>query len=129
VRHEAERVYLAGEWRLGPVLLREQREGLEAEGGQPYQTSTRSAAKQVAATLAEKVGNRTYVWRMKVIAPVAIEALNSLVKECQQDNGEASLTSVVKLLRKEESLKNFPDYALPSVTKRLIADREFRVVS
>jgi hypothetical protein len=46
----------------------------------------------------------------------------------KRDTGEPSVKPHVERVD-QCCRKSLPDYALPSVTKRLIADREFRVVS
>ena len=57
-----ELVLLTGEWRIGQELLREEQKGLKSVGGRP---KTGFLEERVSlATLAEKVGNRTYGWRL-----------------------------------------------------------------
>ena len=41
------------------------------------------------ATLAEKVGNKTYGWRLQTIAPLAREALDSTITEAHRGGKEA----------------------------------------
>jgi hypothetical protein len=69
VREQFDYAFLAGEWRIGQVLLQEE----QAKGGEAYHQTpapgTRSPEQRVP-SLAEKIGNRTYGWRMKTIAPL-----------------------------------------------------------
>jgi hypothetical protein len=51
---------------------------------------------------------------------------NDLALAIVQRNRNQGLSSLIAVRERGNSL---PDYALPSVTKRLIANREFRVVS
>lgn len=100
VRNQFDYTFLAGEQRIGQMLLLEKK----APGGQPYQeqNATRFSGERVG-TIAEKVGNRTYGWRMETIAPLSPEALASFIQEYHQKDKEASLTGVVKIIRAGES--------------------------
>jgi hypothetical protein len=123
IREQAEKVFLAGEWRIGQALLMEE----QATGGEAYHQTpapgTRSPEKRVP-SVAEKVGNRTYGWRLKQIAPLPIEGLNSVIRELHIDNKEATLTGVVKVLRAEESaMRRLDSLTAPA----LHAEKDYRV--
>lgn len=102
VRNQCDITYLTGEWRIGQALLAEQ----AAEGGEAYHQSPRPGTRfpgERVPSLREKVGSKMYGWRLKTIAPLAIEALHSAIKEYHRREKEATLTGVVKILRGEES--------------------------
>jgi hypothetical protein len=97
VREEIDFTFLTGECRIGQALLREEQEGLEAIGsrgvlaGRDIGGAPRMQPKNDAATLAEKVGNRSYGWRLKLIAALPIEALGDKTRELHQRDREATL--------------------------------------
>lgn len=115
VRRAFDYTYLAGEWRVGRMLLEEQK----AQGGEPYHqepsAGTRSPEKRLP-TLAEKVGNRTYGWRLMTTAQMAIEGLNSTIDQLHGAGKDASLTGIVKILRAEESeMRRLDSMTAPSL--------------
>jgi hypothetical protein len=118
VREHAETVVIFADRRLGQML---KEEGNRAKGGEAYHRfpapGTRSPEERVL-TVAEKVGSRTQGWRRMQIAPLADEALTSLIREIHAEEKRATLTGVVKLLGKEESemrrLDSMTSPALPN---------------
>jgi hypothetical protein len=100
VRQLSELVLLSGEWRIALRLIEEP----EAPGGQPYQAATRDRKSRVehGPSLTELVGDRKYGWRLKQIAPLALEALESMIAELHRAGKEATLTGIVQLLRMQE---------------------------
>jgi hypothetical protein len=97
VRDQFDYTYLIGEWRIGQELIREEREGLALTQGRPGKGNAGLPL------MAEKVGSKMYGWRLKIVAPLAIEALNSAIKEAHRGGKEATLSGVVKILRSEEA--------------------------
>lgn len=97
MRNQFDYTFLAGERRIG--LLIEKAEGREAVGtrGQLIGRGIIGSSPEKppingTATIAEKVGNRTYGWRMETLAPLSPEALASFIQEYHQKDKEASLT-------------------------------------
>ena len=73
-------MFLTGEWRIGQELKRDEDAGQEAKGTRGVAVGRdasggilRLPPESGTPTLAEKVGNRQYGWRLKQIAPLALE--------------------------------------------------------
>ena len=71
----------------------------EAKGGQPYQKSTGNAALPVdrPPTLAEKVGNRQYGWRLKELGSLTLAQMHDYADTLHVRGREGTLTGIVQL--------------------------------
>jgi phage N-6-adenine-methyltransferase len=111
VRSQYERTFLTGEWRIGQALIKEEEVLGKATGTRGDFAGRDASGRHLKlqpegrneVTIAEKLGNRMYASRVRTIAPLSIEALESTIKEAQRGDKEASLTGLVKILRMEES--------------------------
>jgi hypothetical protein len=126
IRNEFGYTHLTGEWRVGQALAREEK----ANGGQPYQGSTRNPELQVDATIAEKVGNRMMGWRLQTVAPLGIQALESFIDEYHQREKQATLTGIVKSIRAGESeLRRLDSMTAPTLYAPVFREGDCRVAS
>lgn len=127
IRNQYDYTFLTGEWRIGQELIKEEEELGKAPGGQPYQDqATRNPVLRVGenrvVTIAEKLGNRMHAWRMRTIAPLALEALNSFIEEYHQREKQATLSGIVKSVKAGESAMR----RLDSMTAPAIYTPDFR---
>jgi hypothetical protein len=101
VRELAEKVFLQGELNIAKKLVQQP----VAPGGVPYHhaPSTGDTAAPVAATVSELLGrDRKYGWRLRQIAQLHPEGLDSCAAELHRSGREATLHGIVQLLRMNE---------------------------
>jgi len=127
VRQLSELVFLDGEWCIARQLAQQPM----APGGQPYQrksTSDRwSEVETRPATLTELAGSPKYAWRLKQIAPLAHEALESAAAELHRSGKEATLTAIVQLLRMQERSEEGAWRRLNSITAPRTSGMDLRI--
>jgi len=101
IRQQAEIGFLTGEWRIGHALLADDQEG--SARGRPPENGDPGSRISRPPSLTDKVGNRRYGWRLKALAGLDLEALESYIHEFHRAGREATLTGISKLLNAGKS--------------------------